>query len=130
VTPLARPPQERDPPLPHPVAQLREHTAGRIEIEANIATATTVIVPTAKEVKVGSPLSSIPAIAVSALPESSSKTPLTALAALASPNWSWGSATVLSRSTSPGSSPKLELSASSDDHRRVLAVLRFLDQAE
>ena len=40
-----------------------ERTAGRTVSEANIATATTVIVATANEVKVGSPLSSIPAIA-------------------------------------------------------------------
>ena len=59
-----------------------ESTAGRTVSEANIATATTVIVPTANEVKVGSPLSSIPAIeAITVAPETSTARPEVAAAA-------------------------------------------------
>ena len=59
-----------------------ESTAGSTVSEANIATATTVIVPTANEVKVGSPLSSIPAIAaITVRPETSTARPEVAAAA-------------------------------------------------
>ncbi len=59
-----------------------ERTAGRTVSEAIIATATTDIVPTANEVKVGSPLSSIPAIApITVIPETRTARPEVAAAA-------------------------------------------------
>ena len=59
-----------------------ERTAGSTVSEAIIATPTTVIVPTANEMKVGSPLSSIPAIAaITVTPETSTARPEVAAAA-------------------------------------------------